>query len=78
VENIASVDFPRAVGFVLNTDIGEDPQLADTLFGIFEERPGLDFASISTDELELLLKKLVEVEEFLSNVGDGGSQAATL
>jgi hypothetical protein len=77
VENIASVDFPRAVGFVLNTDIGEDPQLADTLFGIFEERRGLDFASISTDELELLLKKLVEVESVADyNVGRFLLQAA--
>lgn len=62
VWSIASMDFQRAISLVLTTDIGEDSKLADSLFAIFEERRGFNFSSLSTNELEILVGKLTNVE----------------
>lgn len=66
VSAIASTDMGRAMEIVLETDIGDDSQVADALFEIFEERRGLIFGAIESDDLERLLDKLSTVESIRS------------
>jgi hypothetical protein len=63
VTAIASTDMRRAVGLVLETDVGEDSELANGLFTTFEERGGFDISELTSDELARLLDKLRMVED---------------
>lgn len=67
VSNFAGADRQRAIDIVLETDVGEDHELADKLYDIFEERRGFDFESLTPDELKRLLGKLKTVESVSSH-----------
>jgi hypothetical protein len=60
--DIASIDSRRALDLVLETEVGEDSELANTLFEIFEDRRGFDFAGLTSEELGQLLAKISAVE----------------
>jgi hypothetical protein len=62
VSAISSTEMNLAVDIVLETDIGEDSELANGLFKIFEKHGGFDFNEITSDKLEQLLGKLRMVE----------------
>jgi hypothetical protein len=66
VQAIASADMARAIEMIFETEVGEDSELADTLFAIFEERRGFNFGEIKSDDLERLLEKLSTVESVRS------------
>jgi hypothetical protein len=66
VQAITSTDMGRAVEMILETDVGEDSELADNLFAIFQERRGFNFDEISLDSLGRLLGKLDTVESVRS------------
>lgn len=66
VPAIASANMGRAVEMILETDVGEDSELADSLFAIFQERHGFNFDEITPDRLGLLLEKLNMVESVRS------------
>ncbi len=66
VQAIASADMARAIEMVFETEVGEDSELADTLFAIFEERRGFNFGEIKSDDLGRLLEKLSTVESVRS------------
>jgi energy-coupling factor transporter ATP-binding protein EcfA2 len=58
VSGFAATDVRRALDLILGTDIGEDSELADNLFEVFEDRRGFDFTTLTSDELARLLEKL--------------------
>jgi hypothetical protein len=66
VSAIASTDMGRAVELILETEVDEDSELADSLFAIFQERHGFNFNEITSDGLERLLEKLNAVESVRS------------
>lgn len=66
VSAIASTDMGRAVELILETEVGEDSELADSLFAILQERHGFDFDEVTSDGLERLLAKLNRVESVRS------------
>jgi hypothetical protein len=66
VSAIASTNMRCAIEMVLETEIGEDTELANRLFEIFEERRGFDFNDVTSNELEHLLDKLKNVESVRS------------
>jgi hypothetical protein len=66
VSAIASTDMGRAVELILHTEVGEDSELADSLFAIFQERHGFNFDEITPDGLGRLIEKLDTVESVRS------------
>jgi hypothetical protein len=66
VSAIASTDMGRALEMILETEIGEDSELANTLFAIFEERRGFNFGEIKSDVLGRLLEKISRLESVRS------------
>jgi hypothetical protein len=62
VSAIASTDMGRAIALVLETEVGEDSELADKLFGIFREGRGFNFNETTSDMLGSLLDKLKMVD----------------
>jgi hypothetical protein len=66
LSSFAPIDFKRALNLILATDVGEDSELANTLFEVFEERRGFDFAILTKEDLIALLEKLKDVETIRS------------
>lgn len=66
VQAFAPSDMGRAVEMILETDIGEDSELASNLFAVFQERRGFNFGEITSQTLERLLGKLDRVESVRS------------
>lgn len=62
VKSIAVLDIDRAIEMILETDIGSDTELADTLLNIFDKRYGFDFGNIGLSRLEELLEKIKKLE----------------
>jgi len=66
VAAVASTDEAHALELILQTDLGDDSQLADELYAIFEQRRPFDFANLSPGQLKGLLDKLVMVRSITS------------
>lgn len=58
----ATVDFSLAIEMILQTQIGSDTELAEKLFGIFEERRRVNLDDVDKSTLQQLLIKLEDVE----------------
>jgi hypothetical protein len=58
----ATVDFSLAIEMILQTQIGSDTELAEKLFGIFEERRDVNLDDVDKSTLQQLLIKLEDVE----------------
>jgi len=58
----ATADFGLAIEMILQTQIGSDTELAEKLFGIFEEPRGANLEDVDKSTLQQLLIKLEDVE----------------